>query len=89
MSNENEIIEAMEITEEDYEWFWDTHNREDWECDRCGGEGFIELVDAPELWGEDCLSEENRLIICPGCREIERDIIRIIIKHKKGCDNIA
>lgn len=39
--------------------------RED--CLRCGGEGFLELVDCHELWGEDCLSEKNRLVECPEC----------------------
>ncbi len=37
------------------------------ECERCGGDGFIELAEAPELWGEDCMSEKNRLVKCPDC----------------------
>lgn len=37
-------------------------------CDRCGGDGMIELHDAPELWGEDCCSEANRVITCPDCK---------------------
>ena len=37
-------------------------------CDRCGGDGMIELHDAPEMWGEDCCSEENRLMTCPDCK---------------------
>lgn len=37
------------------------------ECERCCGEGHIELHEAPELWGEDCCSEENRLVTCPEC----------------------
>lgn len=36
-------------------------------CSRCGGEGFIEYMDAPDTWGEDCPSEENHLITCPDC----------------------
>lgn len=37
------------------------------DCERCGGEEFMELADCPEEWGEDCMSEENRLIVCPEC----------------------
>ena len=36
-------------------------------CERCGGEGHIELWDAPDLWGEDCCSEVNDLVTCPEC----------------------
>jgi len=36
-------------------------------CDQCGGDGVVELEDTPELWGEDCFSEENRLVTCPSC----------------------
>lgn len=68
------------ISDDDYEWFNETHDWED--CPRCGGEGFIELVDAPEMWGEDCLSEENCLIDCPECRERERDRLAIIREHR-------
>jgi hypothetical protein len=70
------------ITDEEWGWFRDNCDGEGWECSRCGGNGFIELVDAPELWGEDCLSEENRLIPCPECREIERNMRRIILEHR-------
>jgi hypothetical protein len=38
-------------------------------CCTCGGEGFIEYNDGgPEVWGEDCPSEENHLVTCPNCR---------------------
>lgn len=36
-------------------------------CPTCGGEGFVEYMDAPEVWGEDCPSEENHLVDCPNC----------------------
>ena len=72
----------IKITDEEWDWFNSTHDGEGWECSRCGGEGFIELVDAPELWGEDCLCEENRLIDCPECAQIERDKRRIILAHR-------
>ena len=36
-------------------------------CDHCGGEGFLEYSDHPELWGEDCPSEVNHLETCPTC----------------------
>lgn len=42
------------------------------ECDLCGGDGVRELHDAPEEWGEDFCAEENRLITCPECEEIEK-----------------
>lgn len=37
-------------------------------CPWCGGDGIAEYLDCPEAWGEDCPSEENHLITCPGCR---------------------
>lgn len=37
-------------------------------CERCGGEGMVELHDAPDQWGEDCCCEENRTITCPDCK---------------------
>jgi hypothetical protein len=33
----------------------------------CGGEGFIEYLECPEVWGEDCPSEVNHLVTCPDC----------------------
>jgi DnaJ-class molecular chaperone len=40
----------------------------DWvDCDRCGGNGFVEYNDAPEIWGEDCPGEINYLVTCPEC----------------------
>jgi PRTRC genetic system protein A len=38
------------------------------DCDRCGGDGFVEYMDAPDTWGEDCPSEENHLVTCQDCR---------------------
>ena len=37
------------------------------ECECCGGEGFVELQDHPELWSEDFFSEKNKLVTCPEC----------------------
>lgn len=70
------------ITQEDWDWFWSEHDREGWECSRCGGEGFIEYNDAPDLWGEDCPSEVNHLVDCPECHRIEIEKLRIILRHK-------
>lgn len=36
-------------------------------CPTCGGEGFIEYIDAPEAWGEDCPSLKNHLVECTNC----------------------
>jgi hypothetical protein len=36
-------------------------------CSKCGGEGFVEYDECPELWGEDCPSEINHLETCPEC----------------------
>lgn len=37
-------------------------------CERCGGDGTIEYLDAgPSVWGEDCPSEVNHLVECPNC----------------------
>lgn len=36
-------------------------------CDQCGGDGVVELQETPELWGEDCFCEQNRLVTCPSC----------------------
>ena len=43
-------------------------NADDEECERCGGDGFTTLHDSPDVWGEDCCAEEDRLITCPACR---------------------
>lgn len=37
-------------------------------CYRCGGDGVLEYMDAPETWGEDSPSEDNHLVTCPECR---------------------
>lgn len=44
------------------------------ECDLCGGDGVREYLDAPDEWGEDCPSEQNHLIACRGCAELQRDV---------------
>lgn len=36
-------------------------------CERCGGAGHLEYLEADELWGEDCPSEVNHLVPCPTC----------------------
>ncbi|MCB2198920.1 hypothetical protein KQI63_05905 [bacterium] len=36
-------------------------------CPKCGGDGFIALSECPELWGEDCFAERDRLVTCPEC----------------------
>ena len=81
-------LNEQQITEEDWEWFWNTHDREDWECSRCGGDGFVEYIESPDLWGEDCPSEVNHLLPCPECAEIERDIKRIILEHKREASHV-
>ena len=43
-------------------------DRERDRCDTCGGQGFIEYFDHPEVWGEDCPSLQNHLLTCPTCR---------------------
>lgn len=37
------------------------------ECPTCGGEGFVEYLDHPETWDEDCPSRENHLTTCRNC----------------------
>ena len=58
------------------------------ECDCCGGEGFVELEDHPELWADDCLMEANRLVVCPECGGLptgEEDGSRNAqVTHSKG-----
>jgi len=55
------------------EEYWDEEWQEPWEdlpdrCERCGGDGMIEYLAAgPSVWGEDCPSEPNHLVICPEC----------------------
>ena len=42
-------------------------------CPMCGGDGVVMLSECgPSEWGEDCFSEEDRLVTCPECRERER-----------------
>lgn len=43
-------------------------DEEDDLCWTSSGEGFFDLEDHPELWGEDCLSEMNRSVVCPNCK---------------------
>ena len=54
---------------EDWETFWFDHDPDDWECGRCGGEGFVEYADSDDLWGEDSPSRVNHLLICPDCAQ--------------------
>jgi DnaJ-class molecular chaperone len=50
--------------EDDYDDFGDPQDNY---CECCGGDGHVELQDHPELWGEDCFVEMNRLVVCPEC----------------------
>lgn len=77
-----QILKEHPITDDEYEEFWDTHDRDDWTCDCCGGEGIVEYMDVPEVWGEDCPSEENHLVNCPHCWELERDIKWAIVEKR-------
>lgn len=45
-------------------------------CDQCGGDGVVQLSDTPELWGEDCFCEIDRLVTCPSClgKGISREV---------------
>lgn len=53
---------------DDYpEDYWDDEET----CDMCGGDGVIEYLDHPEVWGEDCPSYQNHLLPCPECRRRE------------------
>ena len=45
------------------EEYWDDEET----CDMCGGDGMIEYLDHPEVWGEDCPSDQNHLLPCPEC----------------------
>lgn len=45
----------------------DEHDHDDDTCPDCGGEGFQEYDDCPEVWGEDSPSEGNHLVTCPTC----------------------
>ena len=48
-------------------------------CSMCGGDGVVMLSDCgPSEWGEDCFSEEDRVVECPECRE--RDQAKIPAK---------
>lgn len=37
------------------------------ECPTCCGEGLVEYLDAPEVWGEDCPSRVNHWVTCTNC----------------------
>lgn len=77
------LAEGLEpARDEDWGDFWATHDGEGWECSRCGGDGYVEYSDSPDLWGEDCPSEENHLLPCPECREIRYDALTIIMRDK-------
>jgi Zn finger protein HypA/HybF involved in hydrogenase expression len=47
--------------------YWDDDGPSEQGCDTCGGEGFVEYLEHPELWDEDCPSLKNHLVICPTC----------------------
>ena len=47
--------------------FEDDFDAADLPCSICAGEGLIEYIDCPEVWGEDCPSLENHLVLCPRC----------------------
>lgn len=36
-------------------------------CPKCGGDGYVDLSECPELWGEDCFCEPDRQVLCPEC----------------------
>lgn len=36
-------------------------------CPTCGGEGFVDEADHPELWDEDWLSTMPEMVPCPDC----------------------
>ncbi len=73
MGDAADDILAGRVDQETGEWDDDTydgdgHQYDSDECERCGGEGFIEYADAgPDVWGEDCPSEVNHLVTCPEC----------------------
>jgi hypothetical protein len=53
---------------DDEGWYGDDCNDfGDDRCETCGGEGFVEYIEHPELWGEDCPSLKNHLLTCPEC----------------------
>ena len=67
-------ISATDDDDDEDDWVDDDEDNDPWmeddrkcECDRCGGDGHVELAEAPELWGEDTMSEKNRLVECPDC----------------------
>lgn len=51
----------------DDDWYFDDFTDDRDTCDACGGEGFVEYLDCPAVWGEDCPSEVNHLVACPEC----------------------
>ena len=54
--------------------YFDDYDCDDQEtCECCGGDGFVEYLDHPETWGEDCPSYENHLVPCPECARRERN----------------
>lgn len=36
-------------------------------CEYCGGAGYVEYLDHPDLWDEDCPNLKNHLVTCPDC----------------------
>jgi DnaJ-class molecular chaperone len=38
------------------------------DCELCGGDGVKALSElGPSAWGEDCFSEQDRIVTCPDC----------------------
>ena len=66
--------EGIVIEDEDWDLFYQDEGYDDdaWECPTCGGEGSVEYMNHPEVWGEDCPSLANHLVACPGCPENKR-----------------
>ena len=51
----------------------DYYDELDSACPKCGGDGVVEYLECPELWGEDCPSLVNHLLPCPLCAERARE----------------
>lgn len=65
--------EGVVIEVYDWDEFYSGYDQDAWDCPSCGGEGSVEYMDHPEVWGEDCPSEANHLVACPECPKNERE----------------
>lgn len=84
-----EQLAAVAPTKADWDDWWNTVDPDAWECDQCGGDGYVEYNDAPETWGEDCPSQRNHLVACPGCAGAQRDrefAVRTMILKRRGVE---